>query len=188
MANIIRVWDSDQNKYVAIPSIKGTPGDTGATFTPSVDSEGNLSWTNDRELDNPETINIKGDTGISGIYLGTEEPTDVRYPVWINTEGSYTDSNAVIVTNIEYTDITVPINDFISDTTYNDLGFMYRASIALEGCDESITPEVIPSLKDIMSGNLAPIAVPYNGGIYIYSKKIPTEDVIIKTINLIKGN
>ena len=32
----------------------------GATFTPSVDENGNLSWTNNRGLENPDTVNIKG--------------------------------------------------------------------------------------------------------------------------------
>lgn len=36
---------------------------TGATFTPSVSPEGIISWTNDRELPNPEPINIKGQKG-----------------------------------------------------------------------------------------------------------------------------
>lgn len=36
-------------------------GDDGATFTPYVDADGNLSWTNDKGLKNPETVNIKGD-------------------------------------------------------------------------------------------------------------------------------
>lgn len=47
----------------------GTPGkdgEDGATFTPSVDSEGNLSWTNDKGLENPETVNIKGPKGDKG--------------------------------------------------------------------------------------------------------------------------
>lgn len=39
----------------------------GATFTPHVDDEGNLSWSNDKELDNPETKNIKGKPGDDGI-------------------------------------------------------------------------------------------------------------------------
>ena len=44
----------------------------GATFTPSVSENGDLSWTNDRGLENPETVNImgprgpKGDTGETG--------------------------------------------------------------------------------------------------------------------------
>ena len=44
----------------------GIPGDDGATFTPSVDSAGNLSWTNDQGLPNPATVNIKGAKGNDG--------------------------------------------------------------------------------------------------------------------------
>jgi len=35
----------------------------GATFTPSVDAEGNISWSNDKGLQNPDTQNIKGSQG-----------------------------------------------------------------------------------------------------------------------------
>ena len=44
----------------------GADGEDGATFTPSVDSEGNLSWTNDKGLANPPTVNIKGPKGDAG--------------------------------------------------------------------------------------------------------------------------
>jgi len=39
----------------------GATGATGVTFTPSVDEDGDLSWTNDGGRTNPETVNIKGD-------------------------------------------------------------------------------------------------------------------------------
>lgn len=42
-------------------------GENGATFIPSVDSEGNLSWSNDKGLANPTPVNIKGDTGPQGV-------------------------------------------------------------------------------------------------------------------------
>lgn len=45
---------------------KGDKGDDGATFTPSVDSAGNLSWSNDKGLANPPTVNIKGPKGDAG--------------------------------------------------------------------------------------------------------------------------
>ena len=38
----------------------------GATFTPSVDTEGNISWSNDKNLSNPTTQNIKGEKGEKG--------------------------------------------------------------------------------------------------------------------------
>ena len=45
------------------PFVRGIDG---ATFYPEVDAEGNLSWTNDKGLDNPETVNIKGVQGDKG--------------------------------------------------------------------------------------------------------------------------
>lgn len=44
----------------------GTNGTNGATFTPSVDANGNLSWTNNGGLTNPPTVNIKGPKGDKG--------------------------------------------------------------------------------------------------------------------------
>lgn len=44
----------------------GADGEDGATFTPSVDANGNLSWTNNKGLSNPPTVNIKGPKGDSG--------------------------------------------------------------------------------------------------------------------------
>lgn len=41
-------------------------GADGATFIPSVDANGNLSWTNDKGYTNPETKNIKGAKGDKG--------------------------------------------------------------------------------------------------------------------------
>lgn len=47
-------------------SVIVTDGEDGATFTPSVDDSGNLSWTNDKSLPNPEPVNIKGPKGDPG--------------------------------------------------------------------------------------------------------------------------
>lgn len=44
----------------------GADGADGATFTPSVDAAGNLSWTNNKGLINPPTVNIKGPKGDKG--------------------------------------------------------------------------------------------------------------------------
>lgn len=44
----------------------GGTGENGATFIPYVDSSGNLSWSNDKGLANPDTVNIKGPQGDAG--------------------------------------------------------------------------------------------------------------------------
>lgn len=55
-------------KYVddavrTIASVPGEKGEDGVTFTPFVSPDGDLSWTNNGGLANPETVNIKGDKG-----------------------------------------------------------------------------------------------------------------------------
>ena len=43
--------------------ITGPVGPMGTVFVPSISKTGDISWTNDGGLDNPETVNVKGDTG-----------------------------------------------------------------------------------------------------------------------------
>lgn len=46
--------------------VDGKNGKDGVTFTPHVDAEGNLSWTNDGGLENPAVVNIHGYVGKDG--------------------------------------------------------------------------------------------------------------------------
>ena len=48
------------------PGPAGEDGASGTTFIPSVNTEGVISWTNDGELPNPESRNIKGPKGDDG--------------------------------------------------------------------------------------------------------------------------
>ncbi len=65
----VYIYDGVNGEWVNNGTIQGAKGDTGApgtTFTPHVDGNGNLSWTNDGGLDNPETQNIRGAKGDKG--------------------------------------------------------------------------------------------------------------------------
>lgn len=65
----VYIYDGVNGEWVNNGTIQGAKGDTGApgtTFTPHVDGNGNLSWTNDGGLDNPATQNIRGATGPKG--------------------------------------------------------------------------------------------------------------------------
>lgn len=95
---------------------QGTPGndgENGATFTPSVNQNGDLSWTNDKGLVNPPTINIKGpkgDTGKPGQSAGQEETvTDVKtFSGFSNLYDSVElDDNNVIIDEISFNSIFV---------------------------------------------------------------------------------
>lgn len=54
----------------------GGKGDDGATFTPSISADGIISWTNDKDLPNPEPVNIKGTKGDKGDKGDTGEKGD----------------------------------------------------------------------------------------------------------------
>lgn len=62
-------FDEPKHNDVGFGEIQtiGGGGQNGATFIPSVSEEGVLSWTNDRELPNPEPVNIMGKDGRDGI-------------------------------------------------------------------------------------------------------------------------
>ena len=88
----VYIYDGVNGEWVNNGTIQGAKGEDGApgtTFTPHVDGNGNLSWTNDGGLDNPATQNIRGAAGAKGAtgpagksayaaavkagYTGTEE-------------------------------------------------------------------------------------------------------------------
>lgn len=69
--NTEKLQDLDA-RVIALEEGGAAAGENGATFTPYVDENGNLCWTNDGGLDNPEPVNVmgpqgpKGDTGATG--------------------------------------------------------------------------------------------------------------------------
>lgn len=59
--DIIGQWEDEVNAVKQILLDARDSGELdGATFTPSVDADGNLSWTNDKGRTNPATVNVKG--------------------------------------------------------------------------------------------------------------------------------
>ena len=74
---------------------------------------------------------------------------------------------------------------FIEDSTYD--GWGYRASVPLAGVTANYIPTVNFGIMDASSGNLAPVAEAYVGGVYIYAKERPTQAVSIGSVVCEKG-
>ena len=81
----------------------GSSGANGATFTPSVDVDGEISWTNDGGLPNPPSQNIMGPPGSTGISV-----TDVKTQYYLSTSdssatgGSWSDTPQAFVSGQYY--------------------------------------------------------------------------------------
>ena len=78
----------------------------------------------------------------------------------------------------------VDISSFENDTTYAD--YDYRASIGLKGVSSNYIPYIMFDDADVESGIFSRNTNSYDGGVYIYSKEIPSNAIIIPEIICIK--
>jgi hypothetical protein len=102
---------SVSNGVLTIPTVGGTDG---ATFTPSVSADGTLSWTNNKNLTNPTSVNIKGPKGEKGDKGDSGEqgppgndgigiPGSSGDSVTSAVSGTSSDSNGYTITPITFT-------------------------------------------------------------------------------------
>lgn len=106
-----------QQKYDA-GELTGPAGKNGATFTPAVDSSGNLSWSNDSGLANPETVNIRGPQGPKGDKgdkgntgpAGANGKSAYQYAVDAGYTGTETDLSAALASLGDLNSILDTIN------------------------------------------------------------------------------
>lgn len=80
---------------------------------------------------------------------------------------------------------TVQTSAWSADTTYD--GYGYRASIAMSNVTSNYVPSVTFGITEAESGNFAPVADTYSGGVYIYAKEQPTEAVNVLSISCVRG-
>ena len=80
---------------------------------------------------------------------------------------------------------TVQTSAWSADTTYE--GYGYRASIAMSNVTSNYVPSVTFGIAEAESGNFAPVADTYSGGVYIYAKEQPTEAVNVLSISCVRG-
>jgi len=88
----IYIYDGLQGHWVNNGSIQGPKGDggrDGATFIPRIDGNGNLSWINDRGLENPAVVNIRGPKGEQG-----EKGQDGKSPFNLAVEEGFSGTEA----------------------------------------------------------------------------------------------
>ncbi|HDR1907278.1 TPA: collagen-like protein [Pasteurella multocida] len=134
---------------IAGPS--GSDGRNGYTFTPSLSSAGILSWTNDGNLANPSSINIKGPKGDIGPRgpigpQGEQGPIGLRGPA--GYEGEISDSYNGNRRN-------VPVSEYAVGQFYNYV-------------NESLTPQP----ERVWAGNV-------NSGDITLSKNVLGKTVIV---------
>ena len=98
------------------------------------------------------------------------------------TNKAYVDSKA-----LAFGPQTVATSAWAANATYSAQGYGFRASVPLAGVTADHIPDVTFAMADAVSGNLAPLADTYAGGIYIYAKEQPSATVNIASVVCTKG-
>lgn len=222
-SNGVKIEVINKTGTLSATVLNGTKGDTGAsgaTFTPSVSPDGDLSWTNDKDLGNPATVNIKGekgDTPQKGVdYFTDEDKQEIASLVTASSIGavaepsskeegdtliwngaawqavpptgsvsSVNDKTGAVVTRLVFNNVSIEATAFVQQSTPTVPGYPWAASKALNGATVDMIPLVVFGTGDAISGNLAPVADSYSGGIYIYARKKPAANISIQSVVLV---
>jgi hypothetical protein len=130
-----------------------------------------------------EGLNMEGSINMNGQPLtGIAAPVADTDAVNLKALNDVTEP----LKRLQFTNVSVAVSKFKEDTTHED--YPMRANVTLSGVKSTMVPEVIFSLADAVSGNFAPVAQSYNGGVYIYAAEAPEEAMAIPTIICWKGD
>lgn len=154
----------------AVSSVCGVSPDANGNVVLDASSVGALS-TKGGTMEGSINMNGQKITGLNS-PAGNDEPATKKYADDIGV--------AAEKKKLPFSNITVAASAFSSNNTYSD--FPYLASIPLAGVTSGMFPEVVFAPADAISGNFAPVAACYNGGVYIYSAEQPAATITIPTI------
>lgn len=161
--------DAGSDAYIKNrPTIPSTPGEVGAAA--AVHAARHASGGAD-----PVTPAAIGAAAAAHASQHAAGGTDAITPAAIGAEEA----------RLQFADVTVETEDWDADTTYED--YPFRAAVALAGALATMTPEVIFGLTEAASGNFAPVAEAYDGGVYLYAADVPEDDITVPTIILWKA-
>lgn len=162
-----------------VDKVSGKQLSTNDYTTADKDKVANLPSNTNTELEK-KVDKVSGKGLSANDYTTTDKNKVANLPSDTNTELAKKGNAALITANNK----SVPVSAWASDTTYTD--FPFRAGITIIGCTANHKPDVTFSLTDAVSGNYAPIAESYAGGIYIYAAEKPTAALTIPTITLLR--
>lgn len=158
--------NNEEEIIVFEENLKGPKGENGATFTPNVSKTGNLSWTNDKNLENPETVNIRGPQGPQGIQgpqglqgdkgekgddgytpvKGTDYFTEADQQEFIEAVTEDASSNFVQTVSEKTTEFnnnaTSKTNAFNSNATSKETSYNENATLKLNEYNENHTTKL----------------------------------------------
>lgn len=201
---VVVSWQT--TNYVALPEVtilKGAPASSpvapaltnnntlrqislAAIRIPAGSTAINSAMITDERLDPAVCGLVTSGIGIDTTVMHSQFETLLRYIQ--NELADLEAGTSVELKKMQFNDTTVSPSSFVEDATYEEQGYGYRATVALDGVIESMIPEVIFGMADAVGGVFAPVAKSYNGGVYLYASDVPESNITIPTIIAWRGN
>ena len=188
-------WIKDKlTGYIAEPSVDGESG-----YVLTSNGAGGRSWEYIPGLGElpDKTLTLEGvaaDAAAAGAAIGTvreaaesakaaaDQAQSAAEHAQETAEAITPDSIGAEKKRLQFMAVPVAATSFTADGGYED--FPYRAAVALEGVTAEMLPELAFGPEDAVSGNFAPVAESYDGGVYIYAAEIPAGETVIPVITL----
>jgi len=138
---------------------------------------------------------LQGDAVID--HSGTHEPggDDVARFVFYGGEQGLTDAQkaqarsniSAETSRLQFINTVVDNAAFVADATYADFPFRAAVPLGSQVADDwdvraTMVPYVVFGAVDAISGIFAPVADPYNGGVYLYASEVPAVDITVPTM------
>ncbi|PKM39050.1 MAG: hypothetical protein CVV04_12050 [Firmicutes bacterium HGW-Firmicutes-9] len=125
-------------------------------------------------VDHSGTHEPGGDDVARFVFYGGEQ-------VLTDTEKAQARSNvSAEAARLQFINTVVDNAAFVADATYAD--FPFRAAVALTGVLATMVPFVVFGAVDAVSGIFAPVADPFDGGVYLYAAEVPAADITVPTM------
>ena len=172
---------------------QGLQGDPGYYFTPSVSDTGDLSWTNNGNLENPTTVNIKGPQGNPGQNgtNGTDGKNGATFTPSVNSNGDLSWTNDKGLSNPATVNIRGPqgvqgnpgsAGQDGADATVNGVNTLtIEATGGLTGTQSGNTYSISGGVKKF-NGTLGPNSWTTSSGDYQYQAQINISDMTAESV------
>ncbi len=183
LANIAvptHVKSAANKEYVDAETAKCLPLVGGTMTGPIYFSDGGAALAGSQIDDALSVVLAEQADAVSPEYANLNVAVPIDY--WHAVNKNYVDSRTLV-----FQGKAVPASAWVADSTYSAQGYGWRAAVACTDVTASHRPDVTFMCADAVSGNFAPIANSYAGGVYIYCKTKPTTAVVMPSIVCIKG-
>lgn len=203
------VWSANTGAWDNVGTIQGPKGDEGPRGIEGPKGDTGAQGSQGPKGDKGDTgaqgaKGEKGETGAAG-PMGEPGPAGPGLPrggadgqvvIKDGSQGDYATRYHTLSAGdvgaegarLQFADVPVPAEAWTEADTHAEGGYPLQAAVALPGVTAEMTPMVVFAPKQVDSGNFAATSRAYDGGIYLYAREAPAEELCVPTVMCLQAS